>query len=252
MKRSPLVAALLLTATLAWAPRASAQVLVWSTGNSQTNTQAVANYLTASNLFGTVTAIDSTNLTLANLSEYKAVLFFTNSSTGSDSLNGNVLADYAALGRPLVLATFSWANQGGNTLSGRIITDGISPVVLNGSSAYSNVSMASNDGSVFFTGVTSVTGYYHDRVTAATGATIRATWSDGTPLLVTKNNVVAVNLFPDPVAGSSNLSGDYQKLFVNALYYAVPEPSTYALMAVGLGLVFWLRRRAASRDDSEP
>ncbi len=251
MKRCPPIAVLLLAASLAFTAGLNAQVLVWSTGNSSTGTQAVANYLTSTNRFGTVTAINATTMTLADLDDYKAVLFFTNSSSGSDSLNGNVLADYANLGRPLVLATFSWADQGGNTLAGRIISQSISPVVFNSGSAYSTVTMASNDGSVFFTGVSAVGGYYHDRVTAVTGATIRATWSDGTPLLVTKANVVAVNLFPDPTA-SGNLTGDYQKLFSNALYYAVPEPSTYALMAVGVGLIFWLRRRAANRKDSEP
>lgn len=251
MKRCPPIAVLLLAASLAFTDGLNAQVLVWSTGNNTTGTQTVANYLTSTNRFGTVTAINTTTMTLANLDDYKAVLFFTNSSDGSDSLNGNVLADYANLGRPLVLATFAWANQGGNTLAGRIISENISPVVLNGSSAYSTVTMASNDASIFLTGVASVGGYYHDRVTAVTGATIRATWSDGTPLLVTKGNVVAVNLFPDPTASNSP-TGDYQKLFANALYYAVPEPSTYALMAVGVGLIFWLRRRAANRKDSEP
>lgn len=248
MKRSSPIAVVILIASLALTAGLNAQVLVWSTGNSTTSTQAVANYLTATNLFGTVTAINTTTLTLADLDDYAAVLFFTNSSSGSDPQNGNVLADYANLGRPLVLATFAWADQGGNTLSGRIISEAISPVVLTGSSRYTTVTIATKDNSNFLQGVTSITGYYHDSVAAVTGATVHATWSDGTPLLVSKGNVVAVNLFPT----SDMVSGDYQKLFANALYYAVPEPSTYALMAVGVALVFWLRRRAARGKDSEP
>lgn len=247
MRRFPIAAAIL-AASVAFAGGLNAQVLVWSTGNSSDSTQGVADYLTATNLFSSVTAINATTLTLADLDDYKAVLFFTNSSSGSEPSNGNVLADYADLGRTLVLATFSWANQGGNTLAGRIINDSVSPVVLTGSSLYSSVTIGTKDASNFLQGVTSITGYYHDSVAAVSGATTHATWSDGTPLLVTKGNVVAVNLFPV----SQNVSGDYQKLFANALFYGVPEPSTYALLALGASLVLWSRRRAANRKDSGP
>lgn len=212
-------------------------------GNYQGGTQAVADYLTNSGQFSSVTAINSTTLTISDLDDYQAVLFFSNGS--GDPLTGNALADFADLGRRLVIATFAWANQGGNTLGGRIISDSISPVVLNGSSLYSNVTIASTDGSSLFTGVTSIQGYYHDSVVPVAGAQVHASWSDGTPLLVSKNNVVAVNLFPDATSGS--VSGDYQQLFVNALVMPVPEPGTYALLGLGLGVVIWIQFRRRQR-----
>jgi cysteine-rich repeat protein len=186
--------------------------LVWSTGNTS-GTPDIAAWLMASGRFDSVVGINQTNFTLVELLAYDGILFFTNSSSGSDPSNGDVLADYADTGRGLVIATFSWANQGGNTLGGRIITDEISPFVVGGGSLYANVTIDSHDGSIFFSGVTAITGYFHDDVTLTTDAVLRGTWSDGEPLLAQKSNVIGVNLFPV----NNNVSGDYQQLFINAL-----------------------------------
>ena len=173
----------------------------------------IAAWLMASGRFDSVVGINQTNFTLVELLAYDGILFFTNSSSGSDPSNGDVLADYADTGRGLVIATFSWANQGGNTLGGRIITDELSPFVVGGGSLYANVTIDSHDGSIFFSGVTAITGYFHDDVTLTTDAVLRGTWSDGEPLLAQKSNVIGVNLFPV----NNNVSGDYQQLFINAL-----------------------------------
>ena len=230
-------------------PAARAQtVLVWSMGNNLAGTQSVAAWLNASGKFTSVTAYEGTALTLADLSSYQAILFFSN-GTGDPNV-GNTLADFADTGRGLVIATFAYANQSGNTLGGRIITDSISPVVLNGSSLYTSATIGTTDGSAFFTGVASITGDYRDSVSPVTGAVVRATWSDGRPLLVTKANVVAITLFPDDTAGF--VSGDYRNLFINSLTFAaIPEPSTYALLVLGAVLLgFVHRRRRAPRAKS--
>lgn len=221
---------------------ARAQLLVWSMGNSQSNTQAVANWLQSSGQFSSVTAIDSTSLTLPDLTNYQQVLFFSNS--GGDPAVGNTLGDYAATGRRLVVATFSWADQGNNTLGGRFITDQISPFVLTGTTLYTNSTIGQIVDATLFTGVNAINGYYRDRVAPTSGAHVLAYWADGTPMVAVKNNVVAISLFPDD--SFSNVSGDYRQLFVNALtLQAIPEPSTYALLALGLGALVWLRRRRA-------
>ena len=194
-------------------------VLVWATGNGSGSTQGVANYLLATGILTSVTASNNENLTLADLLNYDAVLFFTNSCGGDMNAIGDILADYADTGRRLVLATFVWANQGCNTLGGRIISDQISPFVFQGTSLYTNVTMQSNDGHPYFAGVNALSGYFHDDVMLVPGAVQHATWSDGEPLLADKGNVVAVNLFPDDSFG--NIGGDYDILFANCLAHLV-------------------------------
>ena len=212
----PRVVSLLIAAPLVLlAPTSQAQdVLVWGTGTSQSNVDGVATWMQSVGGFTSVDGMVGT-VGLGTLLTYDAVLFFTNGSSGSDPSNGNVLADYVDAGGWLVMATFSWANQGGNTIGGRIVADQMSPFTTGSGSLYSNVTMASNDGSDFFTGVNSLGGYYHDDVSLTLGATSHGAWSDGRHLLASKGNVVAVNLFPDDSYG--NLSGDYQQLFVNAI-----------------------------------
>jgi hypothetical protein len=217
---------------------AAQNVLVWSTGNSGGDTAGVASWLQASGEFDSVTGIDQTNMSLADLLDYERVLFFTNSSGGSDPANGDVLADYADTGRRLVIAGFSWADQGGNTLGGRLIDDGLSPFESVGGSLYSNATLDTMDESFFFTGVDSVTGYFRDNVALTSHATLHGTWSDGVPAVAEKGNVAGINLFPDDSYGS--VSGDHRQLFTNAL--AVPAPASTALFVLG-GLFAASRRR---------
>lgn len=192
-------------------------VLVWATGNSGGATQGVADYLMASGHFGSVTAKDQdATIPLNELLTYDAVLYFSNSSDNQDPDGiGNVLADYADEGRCLVICVFAWADQGGNTLGGRIINEQISPFVLEGGSLYTNVTMADNDGSIFFENVNTLAGFYHDNVRLTPDAVKHGTWSDGEPLVASKANVVGVNLFPDDSWGQ--IGGDFKPLFANAL-----------------------------------
>lgn len=205
-------------------------VLVWSTGNESGSTQGVADYLVATGLIDSAVASQNVNLTLADLLNYDAVFFFTNGCAGDMVAIGNVLADYADTGRRLVLATFSWADQGCNTLAGRIVTDGISPFAFQGPSLYTSVVMDWNDGHPYFDGVATLSGYYHDDVTTVAGATLHGTWNDGEPLLAERMNVVAVNLFPDAVFG--NIGGEYDTLFANTLAWLVTGAEETSLSTI--------------------
>lgn len=217
-------------------------VLVWSTGNDNVggNTTNIAAWLQASGRFTSVDATGSDYVDFNTLNSYDKVLYFSNTSGFQDpTAIGNVLADFADTGKRLVIGTFAWADQGGNTLGGRIMNDGISPFTITGSSIYSMVSIGSTDGSAFWNGVNSIDGFFHDNVGVTSGATLRGSWSDGSPLLATKGNVVAVNLFPEDAFGM--VSGDYRQLFTNALD-EVPAPGTVGALSI-FGLAALRRRR---------
>ena len=234
-----IVAAMALVA-LAGAANAET-VLVWSTGNNGYGTDDVAGWLQASGRFDSVSYLNQDNgVSLATLNAYDKVLYFSNSSSTQDpTAIGNTLADFADTGKRLVIGTFAWADQGGNTLGGRIMSDAISPFTITGSSIYNGVTIGSTDGSAFWNGVNDMYGLFHDNVGVASGATLRGSWSDGMPLLATKGNVVAVNLFPDDTFG--NVAGDYRQLFTNALD-EVPAPGTVGALSI-FGLAALRRRR---------
>jgi hypothetical protein len=222
-------------------------VLVWSSGNSDANTNAIASWIQASGRFTSVAGVNASSMMLATLLGYDEVLYFSNSSSGQNPVDiGNTLESYAETGRRLVLATFGWADQGGNTLGGGIMT-GLSPFQIAGGSLYTNSPMSWNDGSGFFTGVNTLTGYYRDNVSLSSGAILRGLWADGTPLMATKGNVVGVDLFPDD--GYNNVTGDYRTLFINALSAdmeagGVPEPATLLLGGSALlGLILSRQRK---------
>lgn len=201
---------------LAAAPAFAATALVWATGNQGGGTAQVAAFIQQLGCFTSVSSTDADFVPLSDLMNYDAVMYFSNSSGSQDPIAiGNVLADYADTGRRLVLCTFSWAEQGSNTLGGRLITDGISPFVAQGGSLYSQVSMREHDDTCYFDGVTTITGYFHDNVGLTSGAVQHATWSDNEPLLADKGNVVAVDLFPDYTWG--NIGGDFMQLFTNTM-----------------------------------
>ena len=221
---------------------------VFSTGNSQGNTDAVASWIYESGRFSSVLGFDAPSpyaLTFDQLNAFDRVLFFTN--TDGDSVgNGDVLAKFADTGKRLVVATFSWAQQGGNTLGGRFLDEGYSPFTSFGGTANSPSTMDWNDKTPLFTGVAELSGTLRDRVQASSGFNLNATWSDGYALVASKGNVIGVNLFPG--SSSVNPGGDYQQLFVNALA-PVPEPESYAMLFSGL-LVLGAYARRRERKKS--
>ena len=235
-----IVAAMALVA-LAGAANAET-VLVWGTGNDNVggSTANIAAWLQASGRFTSVDATGSDYVDFNTLNSYDKVFYFSNTSGLQDpTAVGDVLADFADTGKRLVLGTFAWADQGANTLGGRIMSGAISPFTITGSSIYSNVTIGSTDGSLFWGGVSSINGFFHDNVGIAGGATLRGSWSDGSPLLATKGNVVAVNLFADDAFDL--VSGDYRQLFTNALD-EVPAPGTIGALSI-FGLAALRRRR---------
>jgi len=220
-------------------------VLVWSTGNNFApgNTPHVAEWIQESGQFTSAVGINmNTGMTAEYLDSFDKVLYFSNGSFGQDPEEvGDLLGQFAATGKRLVLATFSWSGQGTNTLGGDILN--YSPFAVNGISLYSDVTIGSTDGSSFWNGVDDIDAYYHDDVVVTNGATLRGTWSDGSPILANNGEVVGLNMFPDD--NFERLEGDNRQLTINALTQPVPEPlSTVGLL--GALTTFVVRRRRPS------
>lgn len=234
-----------LAAAAAMAVSVAAQAVsvgVISTGNYGDRTADMATWIQATGLFTSVTGVDLPTVTNADLAGFDEVLYFSNHSYTQDvEAIGDALNSFAATGKRLVVATFAFADQGGNTLGNSFLGGAYTPFALNGGSLYTNVTMASNDGSALFDGVNGIQGYYHDNVSAAAGATVKASWSDGTVLVAQRGNVIGINLFPDDSWGE--VSGDHRQLFINALTPAVPEPGAYALMFAGIAVVGFAANR---------
>lgn len=222
----------------------SYSVGVWSTGEFSPN--SVTDFLSASGQFSSVTQINTNDASAVNLSGFDSVLYYSNGSQDQDpTAIGNKLADYADTGHRLVIATFAFANQGNNTLAGRIMTAGYSPYSVAGSSLYTTSTLGATDGSAFWNGVNSISNHFRDNVSVVAGATNLGSYADGVSLLAKQGNVVGLNLFPN--GSYLGVSGDYQQLTINALTVnaaAVPEPTT--MVALGLG-VLALKRKKSSK-----
>jgi hypothetical protein len=199
--------------------------------------------LQATGYFSTVDLWDMDNATglgtvptLANLQAYDAIITFTN--YGPLTGVGDVVAQYIEGGGGVVNGVFSIINDyrglyasttyealvPGNAISGTELTLGTVPLPLHPIMA----------GVSSFDGGTS--SFKSDATTVEPGAYVVANWSDGTPLIVAKENVGAKNakivdlnffLPSTDVPTKTNYwvaSTDGAKIMANALLWVIPPP----------------------------
>ncbi len=210
------------------------------------------NYLSSYGM--TVTYINNpSSLTLAQLSGFDAVVVASNGQFSNPSGVGNAVADFADLGKRVVLAEFDF--QGVWSLSGRIMTAGYSPFTTDPSSGgYANGSPGIPLGTLYdpFSPLLSGAGSAHSQYTAnvglSSGSVLVADWANGRHAVAFSGGtgVVGLNLFP---GGDYGLDTGSQRLVANALTFEiapVPEPSTYIagallLLPFGAQLIHRLR-----------
>jgi hypothetical protein len=211
---------------------------------------SVQTYLMEVGMFSTVDTFDAwhNTPTLDLLGNYCAVLVWSNTAFADAETLGNRLADYADSGGGVVLASMALMGGSAVQIEGRILD--YSPLQPTYGNAFSVAELGwKMPYHSIMIGVDELEGYYRDRTELAPGAMLVAEWDDGLPLvavgatLVHPNHVVAIALFPNDVTGI--VSGDYARLFGNALLYTcpVPEPGMVALLGLSLAAVVALRRR---------
>jgi hypothetical protein len=225
------------------APSASAslpKVAIYNAGGTVgTNADVVAK-LTATGMFSQVddlspldcnpfdpyNGLDATP-SLATLQEYAAILVYSNCSFNDPVALGDVLADYVDAGGTVVVAAFSfWEVSAEIGLYGRLLTDGYLPLTLGTQGVWGDLFLVPDlPDDPLLAGVTSFNGgpmsLRNSGISLTPGATLVAHWSDGTPLVAYKGNVVALNFFPrssDSYWALWDAQTDGARLMANALY----------------------------------
>jgi hypothetical protein len=198
--------------------------------------------------FSSVTFIDATTSTptLSTLSQYDAVLAYTDFPPQDPTGLGNVLASYYDLGgKALTIATYAFSNNweiGGTVMTGNYA--GFTNLGINGNVSGNVVATVPTD--PIFDGIDlsqvsffSNSNYSHPGLAA--GATLLATDGDGVDMIARSGNgVIDVNLFP--AEDDSPEAEDLLASTLGAQFSAVPEPGT-ALFGIACTVAVALRRR---------
>ena len=178
--------------------------------------------------FPDIAAVDYFNAqtatpTLAQLTNYDAVVVMSGYSFANATAMGNVLADYVDSGGAVIEAVAAIATGGGWELSGRLVTGGYEPFV-HGPAEFIAHSLGTNNAShPIMQGVANVTDSLPAAVSLATNAQWVASWNNGRPLVaVADSGVVGINIY---AFNDGSFGGDVVRLFHNAVVYRVVDPA---------------------------
>ena len=213
----------------------STRVAIYTAASTASWNNDVSNKISATGLFSQVDVYPAGTgqpvPSLAQLLQYGAVLVFSDAAFSDNVGLGNVLANYSDNGGGVVLATFDFATGGGG-ISGRIMTGGYSPFTTgNQTSGAAYTLIADQPAHPILAGVSSFNGgtaSYHELASVVPGASLIAHWSDGSPLVGTKQltagRVAALNFYPPSSDARVDFwasATDGGKLMANALFWSV-------------------------------
>ena len=170
---------------------------------------------------GDIGIIDTKSLTptLDQLQGYDAVLVWTNYRPYNATALGDVLADYVDGGGGVVIASFGYAQ--GWSINGRIMQNGYSPFINNGSNYYGYRALDTSTSDMthpVLNGVSSLSSVYGSTVIGLNSdSTVIAMSTLGSELIGqnTKGNVIGILMYP-----GFSFTGDYDTLLMNALQYS--------------------------------
>jgi hypothetical protein len=169
--------------------------------------------------------------TLAQLQAYDAVFVYSDAGFNNAVQIGNVLADYMDAGGGVVLATFAFWNGNGLGIDGRIKTANYLPFTTASQSSPGNLTLVKIlSAHPILAGVNSFNGgpssYHNSSISLASGGTLVANWSNGQPLIGTKEptagRIAGLNFYPPSQTARSDFwltSTDGALIMANALLW---------------------------------
>ena len=171
---------------------------------------------------GVVTLFDTAvgTPTVGEMAAHDVVWMTTDQSMADPDATCDNVATYLDGGGKVALSTFCWADQGGNTIRGRLLTE-YSPFQIAGSSLYEWADLGPHEPHPIFKDVTTLHCYFRDNVSLSPSATLLGSWTDGVPMAAEKGNVIAISAalhqsYPDH---SSGWTGDGWTLVYNTVVY---------------------------------
>ncbi|MFC1509730.1 LamG-like jellyroll fold domain-containing protein, partial [Candidatus Omnitrophota bacterium] len=153
---------------------------------------------------------------LSDLLPYDVVIAWNNNTWIDNNAIGDVLADYIDGGGYVIATAHCWAQSPWES-HGRYFDNGYSPFDFAGNRIYSSVSLGSYDAShIIMHGFTTLSDNKLNNVSLSADAFQIAEWNNGAPLVGTKHNTVAINVYP---GDSYSWSGDFPTLIHNSVNY---------------------------------
>ncbi len=152
--------------------------------------------------------------TLLQLENYQVVVAFSNTGYLDPITFGDNLADYLDAGGIVVALNFDWFG-GSQSLQGRWLSGNYTPFQNPGTTLFSSGTLGTFDStSPLMASVSSLNSFYRETLTAASGATVVASWNDGAPLIAYIGRAIGISAYvgDSPV----NWSGDFALVIVNA------------------------------------
>ncbi|MHA2249759.1 MAG: hypothetical protein ACXAD7_05325 [Candidatus Kariarchaeaceae archaeon] len=156
--------------------------------------------------------------TLQELLDFPLVFIWTYEAVESPGNIGDALADYVDAGGSVIMAAYAHSDPGLD-IEGRFFDDAYSPFRKYGSADKEREYNRTSTHPIFENVERFASSLNSEPVGLDNGATLVAANYDGVPFVALKDQVIAINAYPNP----NYLAGDFSQLFANAVNYLLAD-----------------------------